>query len=438
VIERFNKEISRLFGDDQPRLLILAVSGGLDSVVMTKLCAAAKRDFSIAHCNFQLRGEASDLDEKFVVELANQLGVQVKVKKFNTKKFATEEGISIQMAARQLRYEWFREIVKENNALIVMAHHANDVAETLLFNLTKGTGIAGLHGIPEKEGHTIRPLLWATRVEIEDYAINNDVAWREDESNKSEKYMRGIIRHSVIPQLEKVNPAFVYAAQRDVARFKQVEQFMHFSVAQLDLKTVKNGHVYIDKPGLSKLPGRSAVLYYLLHEYHFNFDQIEAILQAFDSIGAIFNSNEWTLNIDREKLILSPKKEDEVGRLITSEEAVIKFKNHQLLFSNIHAAGYKIVEDPNIGAFDLESLKFPLLIRNWQHGDYFIPLGMQGKKKVSDFLIDIKVPVNLKKEVKVLVSGNEIIWIMGKQISEKFKVSEASRRIFEVRLELKN
>lgn len=438
MVERFNNEIIRLLGEDQSKLLILAVSGGMDSVVMAKLCASAKREFIIAHCNFQLRGEESDLDEEFVLQLGKHLGVSVKTKKFRTKEFATKRGISIQMAARQMRYEWFLNLTHENKAFIAMAHHGNDVAETLLFNLTKGTGIAGLHGIPDKDDNIIRPMLWATRAEIEDYAVKNNITWREDESNKSEKYMRGIIRHKVIPQLERVNPAFVHAAQRDAARFKQVENFMNFSIDQLGLKTVKNEHVYIDKVVLSKLPGRSAVLYYLLQEYRFNFDQIEAIILAFKSIGAIFNSDEWTLNIDRKHLILSAKKENNTEWLIASDDVMINFANHHLLISNVEANGYKIVEDANIGAFDLESLKFPLVVRNWRQGDYFTPLGMQGKKKVSDFLIDNKVPVNLKKDVRVLVSGEVIMWIIGQRISENFKVTESSRRIFEVKIEFNN
>jgi len=433
VKDRFHKVLDRILRRDQSILSILAVSGGVDSVVMTQLYEVTGRPYLIAHCNFQLRGESSDLDEKFVLELGNQLSVEVEVKRFNTLEYASKEGISIQMAARDLRYTWFQKLAEEKNGYIVTAHHANDVAETLLFNLTKGTGIAGLHGISEKDGKIIRPLLWAKKAEIVEYACGNNMNWREDQSNESEKYMRGIIRNKVIPELERVNPAFIDAALRDTGRFRDVEHFIEYSIGQLELVEERDKNIYIDKDSLEKLPGRKAVLYYLLKDYQFSYDQIDSIAEALNNIGAIFNSKEWVLNIDRKYLILSARVQAVVEYLIESDDKILHMEDYDLLMKVIAAKGYKISSESELCALDYNKLTFPLQVRNWQPGDYFIPLGMKGKKKVSDFLIDAKVPVNIKRNVLVLVSGGDIIWVIGYRIDERFKITGETNRVYEVK-----
>jgi tRNA(Ile)-lysidine synthase len=424
--------VSNLPGNAGKPNTILAVSGGVDSVVMAHLYHVAKMPFLIAHCNFQLRGEDSDKDEAFVARLGQQLGVQVLVKRFATGNYAAAKGLSVQMAARDLRYDWFKELAKGYEATIAIAHHANDVAETLLFNLTKGTGIAGLHGIAKADDIIVRPLLWAKKVEIEAYGQQQKLEWRQDQSNESEKYMRNIIRRKVIPELERVNPAFIKGSLRTARRIREVEEFMQYAIDQLGIIEYRNDHVYINRAILDTLPGRRAVLYNLLSAYGYSYDQVKSIDQFHKQPGSIFTSGGWVLNIDREHLIISCAGKVGVSVMINRQDSEVKQGKLNLLISVIDATGYQIQHNQAIAALDLDKLTFPLLLRNWQEGDYFVPLGMRGRKKVSDFLIDSKVPVNLKRDLLVLISGKEVAWLVGHRIDDRYKVEATTKSIYQI------
>jgi tRNA(Ile)-lysidine synthase len=434
VEERFKAKLDKILHGDDLKHTILAVSGGIDSVVMAHLFKAVGYPFSIAHCNFQLRGSASDEDEVFVKELAEKLDVAIDIRRFDTVAFADRKGISIQMAARELRYEWFNLLAEEKRGRIALAHHANDVVETILFNLAKGTGIAGMHGMAEEDDVVIRPMLWVKKIEIEDYAVVNKIEWREDQSNQSEKYMRNIIRRKVIPELERINTSFVEAGLRTAFRVKESEDFIRYAINKLDLVEEKEGNIFISIQGLHQLQGKFAVIYELLKPYGFNYDQVKSIEQSLPHTGAMFFSQEWSLNIDRDYLIISSNKEKKIEVRVERETKIIEVPLGVIAIEVHEAGGYELQKRNDIAALNYEKLSFPLQLRNWQQGDSFVPLGMEGRKKVSDFLIDEKVPVALKPNILVLLSGDEIVWIVGYRINEHYKFSSQVKHIYQIKL----
>jgi tRNA(Ile)-lysidine synthase len=433
VKQRFLKEWHKLTTNLPARHFILAISGGVDSVVLARLLATSKVSFSMAHCNFKLRGTASAKDEEFVKALAAQLGVQIVVESFATESYASENGISIQMAARDLRYQWFEELTKATGSYLVTAHHANDLAETMLFNLTKGTGLAGLQGIPQLDEYRLRPLLWATKEEILAYAHKKKLSWREDKSNSNKKYARNRIRNEVIPQLEAINPAFIEAAQRTARRILDVTDLLDHLIDEQALKRWEGGHLRINKQRLLELPGRVSLLYRIVSDYGFNFDQVEAMISSIDSVGAIFMGNKATLNIDRQDLIVSQSYEGEVAIKVAEDCQDFAFGGKNYQCQKIPIGEYSIKKDATVAAFDYEKLRFPLIVRAFKQGERFQPFGMQGKKLISDYLIDEKVPVNLKIEQAVLESAGKIICLLGRRIDERFKISPSTQTVFEVR-----
>ena len=430
--QRFKAVLNNLSDEQNRPNTILAVSGGIDSVVMAYLYHDYGTPFTIAHCNFQLRAGESMNDEEFVKALGKIFGVKVMVQRFETGNYAAEKSISIQMAARDLRYQWFKELTSEFDARIAIAHNANDVAETMLYNFTKGTGLAGLHGIAESDRDIIRPLLWAKKNEIVEYAEKRSVEWREDRSNESEKYMRNIIRKKVVPELERVNPSFVDTSLRNAMRIKDAEEFIRFGVEQLGIFEDREGHIYIGKKRLLKLPGSRAVLYQLINSYGFNYEQVISIINSNERAGAIFTSGNWVLNIDRDHFILSRNKQNLTERLVSLEDSFTRLGAFSLQTSVLAAEEYHIIPDEKIAALDYDKLTFPLLLRNWHQGDNFKPLGMAGKKKVSDYLIDKKVPVNLKSNILVMLSGNDIVWIVGRRIDDRYKISSATKTVYQL------
>ena len=431
--ERFKTFINNLSGDSALPKTILAVSGGIDSVVMAYLFKKCKMPFFIAHCNFQLRGKESLMDEEFVVALGKEFEVKVLVERFETEKYAVEKGGSIQMAARDLRYNWFTKLSAEFDAKIAIAHHANDVAETMLFNLAKGTGLAGLHGIAENDGIIFRPLLWANKEEIVRFAQVSGIEWREDHSNESEKYMRNIIRKNVIPELERINPSFIATNLRSAAKIKDAEIFIEHAIEQLGIIEERDGHIYINKEALLILPGNKAVLYQLINSNGFSYDQVRSIVRSIERVGAIFITNNWVLNVDREYLIISKNEHHLIEQQISLNERTIDLEEYSLQIEQLDAKRYQIIPDNNVAGLDLDKLTFPLLIRNWQEGDSFSPLGMQGKKKVSDFMIDEKIPVNLKQKTLVLLSGKDIVWVIGHRINEHYKITLHTRVVYQLK-----
>jgi len=415
--------------------ILLAVSGGVDSVALVELFSKADYPFAIAHCNFQLRGKESDEDEKFVQELADKLGVVFFSTKFETEKFARKKGISIQMAARELRYSWFEEIRKENGFdCIAVATHRNDEIETVLLNLTRGTGIAGLHGIFPKQGKIIRPLLFATRKEIEDFAKAENTQWREDSSNTDDKYLRNKIRNQVIPVLKEINPNLEDTFSENIRHIRDVEEIFRAAIEQKrkEIVTQNENEWKIPIEKLKELKPLKTWLYELLAPFGFNESTVSGIISALDEqSGKRFFSSTHCLLKDRTKLIIFTIENQILGGEIEIEKKLSEINDPvHLKFNIVEKSDFEMIKDKNVACLDYDKLQFPLKLRRWQNGDTFIPLGMEGKKKLSDFLIDEKISVNEKETIFVLVSGNEIAWVIDFRVSETFKVGNDTGKVF--------
>jgi tRNA(Ile)-lysidine synthase len=418
--------------------ILLAVSGGLDSCIMADLFHKAGFVFAIAHCNFQLRGQESERDEQFVRQLAARYKVQIFVNHFETAAFARKHKLSIQMAARQLRYEWFDELlVNEGFDHLATAHHLDDQVETFLINLARGTGIAGLHGILPKQGKIIRPLLFATRAELEKYAREYRVPYVEDSSNQSLKYTRNRIRHKVIPQLEKINPSIRQAIKETIERVRDAE-----SIYKVIVENEKNrllartdGGFKMSIVEIKKLSPRKTWLYELLADFGFSAAVVSDIDQSLDGQpGKTFHSMSHTLTRDREHLIISARI---LGKETRPEYVVYPVQDQDapvsLEFESLPADRVKINSDPGFAFLDQDSLHMPLTIRKWRKGDYFVPFGMKGRKKLSDFFVDTRLSLPQKENIWLLCSGEDIVWVIGMRPDERFRVTEHSRIVLQVR-----
>ncbi|MBP6387052.1 MAG: tRNA lysidine(34) synthetase TilS [Pseudarcicella sp.] len=420
--------------------ILLTVSGGMDSVVMCDLFSKAKIPFGIAHCNFGLRGEESNEDELFVKKLAIKYKVAFHVTTFETALFAEKEQLSTQMAARTLRYEWF-EKTRQNFGydLIATAHHQNDVLETILLNITKGTGIAGLHGIQIKNGHIIRPIWFTKKDDIFDYVVENQIIWREDSSNESNKYQRNLIRNEVIPLLKQINPNIEQTLMPTIERVKTAEDLFFEEIELLKKQVIwtDNNAVYVNYKAIQSLKNGIVMLSELLKTYHFNFAQSTEIYNAFDlEAGRSFISPTHILVKDRNELVITPKNLQEFQSYnIDKETTSFDFgdKNMMFTFSEINE-GFKIDSNKNMALLDAEKVRFPLQLRKVKTGDWFCPLGMNKKKLLSDFLTDLKTPLNLKKEVYVLTSNGSIVWVVGLRIDDRFKVTDKSKQLLTIKI----
>jgi tRNA(Ile)-lysidine synthase len=418
--------------------ILLTVSGGLDSMVMLHLFKQAGFNVGVAHCNFQLRGEESNGDEALVNMACVEAGVPFHCKHFDTKAYALSKGISTQMAARELRYAFFNELLNENDyQYIATAHHQNDNIETVLLNLVRGTGMDGIVGIPVKHLNIIRPLLFATRENILEYATFNRLEWREDSSNASDKYHRNLVRNKVIPLLKNINPGLEQSFGNSLERFKG-----SVGMAQLFLQDFKkenvsetDNRICINKTKLDTQISPAVVLWELIKDKGFNFDQCREVFETDHQVGKVFCSQTFQLTVDRDSYIISAlhtKRDDDV--IVEADNAVVKRANQQLTFEVIDSSTFSIIKDRTVGQFNLNSIQFPLTWRRWQAGDRFTPLGMQFQKKLSDFFIDLKVSLPDKEEISVLESAGEILWVVGYRISDKFKVTEHTSRVLRVRL----
>lgn len=423
--------------------LLLAVSGGIDSVVLSHLFSRAAFNFGIAHCNFHLRGKESDGDEAFVRALSVQYGVPVFVEHFETEAYAAQNGISVQMAARDLRRNWFEKLLTHDGfEKIATAHHLNDSLETAIFNLTKGTGIAGLQGILPKKGPYVRPLLFATRENIGQFAKDNQISWREDKSNSSVKYSRNLIRHHVITELKKINPnlelTFAETSEKIIATTSIFNEAI--SGLKKDLLIRKGDGFEIEKNALCHSNNPRLLLYEILSTFGFNYPQAKDIVDGIDGqSGKIFRSATHQLVNDRDTLLLHEhgvKSQQQV--FVGTRESEAYFSSHQFVFEVLDADKLQIDPDQNIAFLDWELLVFPLKIRTWQHGDFFYPLGMDHKKKVSDFMIDEKIPVNLKGQLITIFSGNDLIWVAGYRIDNRYRITKKTRKILKISTDIRH
>lgn len=414
--------------------ILLTVSGGIDSIVLFDLFLKAKFSFAVAHCNFCLRGEESDKDEQFVSDLAIRNGISFHVKRFDTSTFASNNALSIQMAARELRYTWFKELSDTfKYDWIATAHQLNDIIETTIINLSRGTGIAGLHGIPEKNGKIIRPLLFSSRNLIRSYAEENLLEWREDSSNIEEKYARNLIRHQVVPALKKINPNLEEIFKQNTERFKGTEQLFKHHIQQYRkelLVTFLNVHS-ICISSIDDTPAPFTILTEILLPFGFNFATIQTIYKnRFQESGANYYSPTFLLQKDRQDWILTPITQIAEFEFTVYPESTLTVPTGNIHFQTINIESFKGFSNAqNIAYIDADKLDWPLTIRNWQDGDKFYPFGMQGMKKVSDFLIDLKIPTSQKKRISILVNKGEILWIVGFRTDKMYKITDLTKKI---------
>lgn len=432
MIEAFIQHIRNKSLLDPEKKYLLACSGGLDSVCLGELLFISKIPFEVAHVNFGLREKESDGDENFVKSLAKTWNTEFHVHHADTLKIAEENHISTQMAARDIRYEWFEEIRESRNLDgIILAHHEDDQLETIFLNLTRGTGIEGLYGMADRRGKLIRPLLPFSRKQIQEFAAENKLVWREDSSNKKTDYKRNKLRHDVLPVL--------YDSSEDaranlLTSFNRLKDTGKAFSGLFDLWKSQNikdseGLQTLDFKGFIHTEGATSLLYFWLRSYGFNSIQAQEIYQSClqGMAGKIFESTGYLLNIDRNQLVLAPKTLS--FEPIEISENDLGFKIPEGTYEILKLSGQTELDKNSQNAMlDLEQLTFPLKIRNWEEGDRIIPLGMKNSKKISDFLIDLKVPLVKKQGVKVLESGDKIAWILGFRIADWAKQTAATRK----------
>jgi tRNA(Ile)-lysidine synthase len=439
--EYFKNYISKNNLFQQKDKLLLAVSGGIDSVVLCELCKQDKFNFVIAHCNFQLRGEESEQDEQFVKELGGKYSVEVLVKRFDTEKYAKDNKVSIQVAARKLRYAWFNELLTPNSGLqtpnyLLTAHHLDDNIETMLMNLFKGTGISGLRGMLPKQGKIVRPLLFAKKDELLAFARENDLKWVEDSSNESDKYSRNYIRHQLVPLIEKIYPEAENNLADNFQRFRDTEELYKQAIELHKQKLVeqKGNEFHIPVLKLKKLSPVHTIVYEIVKDFGFHPAQVNEIISLVDSeTGKYVASSSHRVIKNRNWLIIAPVATEEAGNILIEKGVKqVQFAVGGLQLDSISARDCQLPTANSIALFDENEIKFPLLLRQWKQGDYFYPLGMKKKKKLARFFIDQKLSKTEKEKVWVLEMDKKIIWVMGHRIDDRFKVMEKTKKSLKI------
>jgi len=435
MIERFKSYIKENKLESEKPILIGA-SGGRDSMVLCHLYLLTNIPFAIAHCNFNLREEESTGDETFVRNWAKTHQIRIHVKSFDTIDYAEKNSISIQMAARELRVNWFKNICIENNyKYYATAHHQDDAIETYFINQIRGTGLAGLHGILPKQGQLIHPMLFCNKSDITQFAQSNKISWRDDSSNNRTKYLRNKVRHQLIPLLKEINPNISTILLENMRRLKSSEDLYRVKIEELKdaIVDVYDNKTSIDINQLKMIPQKELVLFEIMNSYGFNYTQISQILKTSETeSGSFIDSGSHILLKNRDLLILKEKNEttNEIWRIEKGADSI----QNPIFLQFTYKDHFKIVGDEFLGQFDYQKLEFPLFLRKWKEGDFFYPLGMKGKKKLlSDYFIDEKLSLIEKKETWILCSGKNIVWIIGKRIDDRYKITNKTQQVLEIR-----
>lgn len=418
--------------------VLLAISGGIDSMVLLHLFERSGFEYGIAHCNFNLRGSESDADEEFVKSQVLWHGVPAFFKSFETEEHAKVNGISIEMAARELRYAYFED-VRAQNAYdsIATAHHQDDMIETFFLNLSRKTGIKGLTGIKEKNGKLIRPLLFANREEIENYAAENYLEYRKDSSNDEVIFQRNFVRHNILPLFSEMNPTFKKNLLASIENLKDAENVYSKTVEHEIIKMVliENGTTTIDLASMLESDFPKILLFEILSSFNFNSSVIDDVFQSLENdSGKQFFSKTHRAIKDREKLFVTQIANHDNRIYYIEQDDIELFEPFDIIIGKFRKENFNITKKPNVACLDAQKLQFPLLLRKWQRGDYFQPLGMENFKKVSDFFIDQKFPLHEKENTWLLCSGKNIVWIMGHRIDNRFKVTPKTQDVVEVTL----
>ena len=433
MLTKFQNHLSIHFPLLQKAKILIALSGGMDSMVLVTLVSKLNINFAVAHCNFQLRDLESEGDEDFLKSYCQEKSIQGFFQKFDTKQFAEDEKLSIQMAARNLRYHWFYELAEnENFDFIATAHHLDDQVETFLINFSRGTGLEGLTGIPSKNDKIIRPLLVFSREEIETFAHENAIPWREDSSNALDKYGRNKIRHQLVPVLKELNPSFLNSFEKTIQNLQQAQSLVEDASRIVYRKVVQDieNQKIINLTELLQLSNYQAYLYQWLSPFGFSaWKDVYELVQA--TSGKQLFSEHFRLLKDRKTLILEPKNEDHQHEYwIAETDKKLSFPLN-LSFEEVKTIAQT---DSNAIFVDINTLKFPLLLRKWQKGDYFYPFGMNGRKKLSKFFKDEKFSLIQKEKTWLLCSDNQIVWLVGKRLDDRFKVTQNTQTTLKIEL----
>lgn len=438
MINGFSNFISENKLIKQSDRILMAVSGGIDSMVMAHLFHMVNYKTAIAHCNFSLRGDESDKDEELVRQFATENNIPFYTVRFNTKAYASQNKLSVQMAARELRYNWFEQVRKENGFdLIAVAHNLNDNIETLLINLTRGTGIAGMAGMRPVSNRIIRPLLFASREKIKSFQIQHNIIFREDRSNADTKYVRNKIRHLIIPVLKEINPSIETTLNDSAGRFADILEIVsdHISQIKAEVAVEKNQYVSFLIEKMKPYVKNKAILFELFKPYGITdalLIDLARIIEG-ESGGMVVTSTHRIIRNRNELIVSEDKKQTEVFYTINNIDDLKKFPGIASAEKKDISKVYRIPADQKIGCFDMQMIIFPLIIRRWKDGDYFYPLGMKQKKKLSDYFIDKKYSIPDKENIFILESGDKIVWIIGDRIDDRFKVTPETREVLLMR-----
>ena len=415
IIQYIDKE--DLFSSDSK--ILVALSGGADSVALLCILHAAGYHCEAAHCNFHLRGEESNRDEQFVRQLCRKYEIRLHTVDFDTTRYAAEKHISIEMAARELRYNWFEEIRNECQAdVIAVAHHQDDSVETILLNLIRGTGIIGLLGIRPRNGAIVRPLLCINREEILHYLQSIGQDYVTDSTNLEDEYTRNKIRLNLLPLMQTMNPSVKNSLIETSNYLNDISVIYNRYTEEAKARIVTTEGIRIHE--LLKEPAPEALLFELLHPLGFNSAQIRDIANSLHGQpGKQFNSKEWRVIKDRELLLLESIRPGNRERLPFQ---IIKEEKE-------YTSDFQIPREKGIACFDADKLNGEIHYRKWQPGDTFIPFGMKGKKKISDYLTDRKFSISQKERQWVLCCGERIAWLIGERTDNRFRIDETTKRV---------
>lgn len=436
MLKQLQQHLNKNFAFLEGKQLLLAISGGIDSMVLLELFRNLPYSIAVAHCNFGLRDAESDGDEDFVKQWCAKHSIRFFTTRFATQDYADTQKCSIQLAARELRYNWFSGLLEnEGFDYLLTAHHLDDTLETFLINLTRGTGLEGLTGIPVQNGTIIRPLLPFGRDEIEAYATANSIVWREDSSNTSDKYLRNRIRHQIVPILKELNPNFLNGFQNTLGHLQQTETLVQDAVTELYSKIVikkeQQLHIAIEK--LKLIPNYKAYLYQWLKPYGFTaWDDIYNLINA-QSGKQLFSEN-YRLLKDRDYLLLEKQHTHQTETVQITENQEVTLEQVRLTVYSVT----NVTEDRGgkVIFVDKDKLKLPLILRKWKEGDYFYPSGMTGRKKISKYFKDEKFSLIDKENCWLLCSGDEIVWVVGKRSDRRFEIEQETNNIIKIELQL--
>ena len=443
MLDEFREYITKNHLFDKSGRVLLAVSGGIDSMVMTNLFISAGFKIGIAHCNFQLRGVESEDDEKFITGFAEFNNIPFHIQKFDTTGFAGERGISIQMAARELRYRWFEEVRERNGySCVAVAHNLNDNVETFLINLSRGTGIAGLTGMKPRYKNIIRPLLFASRNAISVYCTLNNINYREDRSNAETKYKRNKIRHKILPLFKEINPSFETTIIETAERLEEINEIVSARISEAREKVsdrAKNDTVFSISQ-LEELKPRNTLLFELFRPFGLSSEQLDDLINLLKSrTGSQLFTPTHRLIKNRHELIAIRLNEDmsEYFKLDSIKDlegfpGCVETKILRITKT------FKIPESQYIGCFDAKKIHFPLIIRRWKHGDLFYPLGMKQKKKLSDYFTDRRYSIYDKERCLILECDSKIAWIINERIDDRFKITSGTKRALIIKMKEKS